>query len=323
MDHLVPLSQLLPSATELGFSFSSKILVSPNFFQTHETQGRVIISPYMKPVDTILFIMHSPDDITACLLSNEEANDPALLRQITHSRMPQWLSTTNYLVLAGQAPEGMRDNLANQELLEQIRFFAGKFSELVEQKTAYAWLQEEAKRKFEFYEAVLRPWREYDLENFEKLKASFSRHMVIFREMSNHPFQVYTEDFDWEELDPDITPADIHIFQSLGRSYQKMNRDYWDYAYNSTQTFHLAQQLKQSLRLPAIVLGYVMQHLNKLAEYQATLKTLITPYDRHYSMRLTSLTGTSKQCIENILGLSIAQVLQQYGYDAEQQAFCC
>lgn len=335
---LVPLSRLLPPPNELGFSFSNNILVSPNFFHIYLEQEQVIITPYMKPIDTVLFIMNSPEDIKVCLLANDEAHDRNLLEQLVNARCPQWLQPTGtiplteaartdrlgkkpYLLLAGKAPDEIEDNMMYQELLEQVRFFAGKFNELVEQKSAYIWLHDEPKRKFDFFESYLQPWRERDPENFEKLKANFSRHMIIFREMSKYPFKHYTEDFAWEELDPDITPADIYIFQLLGRSYQQMNRDYYDYDFKKVETFHMAQSLKQQLKLPAIVLGYVMQHLNHLAEFKLALQELVEPYDSHYLMRLAALTGIAKRHIEEILTIPIEQFLNQYDYNVENQTF--
>lgn len=320
-NNLVPLIDLLPPPAQLGFSFSAKILVSPNFFHVYEKQSNEAINPFMKPVDTLLFTMLSPEDITVCLIANDEAHDPSLLAQIAHSQHPKWLSTTNSLVLEGTAPEGIRDNYCYQELLEQVRFFAGKFNELVEQKSAYIWLPEDTKRKFDFYDAMLKLWREIDLENLEKLKINFSRHMIVFREMSKYPFKNYTEDFAWEDLDPDITDSDIYIFQMLGRSFFRMNRAYYNYDFAGRTSFQLAQDLKHDLRLPAIILGYVVQHFNRLKEYQFALKTLVEPSDIHYLLRLATVTGNIKQRLEEILTVSIPQLLEQYGYRADEQVF--
>ena len=318
---VMSLSELLPSPTQLGFMFSPNIVVSSNFRAVHKDQANIAIHPYMKPVDLVLFTLDAPDQITACLITNEEADDPDLAQQIQKSSGKMWISTTNHLVTAGQAPAGIQDALSYQNLLEQIRFFAGKLSELVEQKTSYSWLPDEPKRKFDFYESTLRQWRKLDPNNFEKLKASFSRHLIVFREMSKYPFKHYAEDFAWEEIDPDITPADIHIFYALGQAYQQMNRHYYEYDFIEGKHFQLAQSLKKTLRLPPVVLGYVTQHLTKLSELKAALKALVEPQDEHYLMRFVTLDEDQKRRIEEILSLSISQLLTQYGYHADRAVF--
>ncbi|MCX7089957.1 MAG: DUF3638 domain-containing protein [Legionellales bacterium] len=319
---LLSFSRLLPvSAGDIASDFSPDLWVSPNFVQIYDGQTELLIHPFMKPVDVVLFSMSSPEHITACLITTEEAHAPALIRQIQTSGT-DWLSTTNHMVIRGRAPKDIQDNMAYQILIEQIRFFAGKFNELVDQKTPYAWLSEESKRKFDFYENFLKSWRETDATNFEKLKANFSRQMIVFKEMSKHPFRDYTqEDFVWEDVNPDVTPADITLFQTLGRAYLQMNRAYYDYDFRSNTPYQLAQRLKKSLKVPALILGHVMQHLKRLADFKAALLTVVEPYDTDYLMRLTGLEKEVSACIEEILGIAIPQLLKQYDYDCDENQF--
>ena len=146
------------------------------------------------------------------------------------------------------------------------------------------------KRKFDFYENALKRWRETDPTNFEKLKANFSRQMLVFKEMSKHPFRDYTqEDFAWEDVNSDVTFADITHFQALGRAYLQMNQSYYGYDFSLNTPYHLAQQLKNTLKVSALLLGHVMQHLKRLAEFKAALQTVVEPGDSNYLMRLIGL----------------------------------
>lgn len=312
---------LQAQAGDIAADFSSNLYVSPNFVRIYKGQSDSLINPYMKPVDMVLFSMHSSDQICAYLISTDEVNDPNLIRLIDSSR-EHWLTTTNHMVTHGVAPNDIQDNISYQILIEQIRFFAGKFNELVEQKTPYSWLSNEPNRKFEFFEGSLKNWREADPSNFEKLKANFSRQMIVFKEMSKNPFKNYAdEQFAWEEINPDITSGDIYIFQSLGRAYQQMNGDYYDYDYTAGTLFQLTQSLKSALHLPALILGYVMQHLKRLSEYKAALMTVVQPHSTDYLMRLPALEDVVAERIEEILGISIPSLLQQYEYDLESRAF--
>lgn len=312
-------SLLWASAGDIASVFSPHLWVSPNFVRIHTQQTELLINEYMKPVDVILFTMSSPEQITACLITNEEIDAHTLSGQNKASPTPQWLSTTNHMVIRGRAPKDIQENPVYQNLIEQIRFFAGKFNELVDQKTPYSWLSEESTRKFDFYENALKRWRETDPTNFEKLKANFSRQMLVFKEMSKHPFRDYTQtDFAWEDVNPDVTSADITHFQALGRAYLQMNQSYYGYDFSLNTPYQLAQQLKNALKVSALLLGHVMQHLKRLAEFKAALQTVVEPRDSNYLMRLIGLNKDVSARIEEILGISISQLLTQYEHDGTQ-----
>ena len=299
----------LTSTYNPNFDFSPTFFVSDNFF--HLDANRVIldlINPYMKSVDIILFSLGKNKQLFACLITPEEANSDTMKVFLEQNRNA-WLSTTQHVLLSGNKPQGVEKSPVYQSLIEQLRFFGGKFSELVEQKEAYQWLPDNPRAKFDAYIVWLKKYRENDEHNFTMLSDSFSVRAKLFDDMTKQPFVDYTvEDYPWFDHDPDIADADIDAFRTLATAYKDMNKSYWSY---DSQNTSLRNTLKAQYHLSAATLAYLQRHIKLLLTFKDALSAFLK-LGQNYLDRVEVMPQERKKIIELILGENVEQLVARY-----------
>jgi hypothetical protein len=299
----------LTSAYNPSFDFVPTFFVSDNFLHL-DANGVIsdLINPYMKSVDLILFNLDKNKQLSACLITPEEANSDVMNVFLRNNRNA-WLSTTQHVLLSGNKPKGVEQSPDYQSLIEQLRFFGGKFSELVEQKEAYQWLPDNPRAKFDAYIVWLKKYRENDEHNFTMLSDSFSVRAKLFDEMTKKPFVDYTvEDYPWFDHDPDIADADIDAFRTLATAYKDMNKSYWSY---DSQNTSLRNALKAQYHLSAATLAYLQRHINLLLTFKDALSAFLA-LDQNYLDRVEVMPEECRKIIELILGENVEQLVARY-----------
>ncbi|OGV25904.1 MAG: hypothetical protein A3F18_03030 [Legionellales bacterium RIFCSPHIGHO2_12_FULL_37_14] len=112
----------------------------------------------IKPVHALLF-RRVNNQLECILLSQNECED--VYKILTNKNYTDcWLTTTHHTVLAGNQPKDILKDQEYQKIIEQIRFFNGEFSTLIEQKEEYLWLSTNTKQKMTFFTSKLYPYRE-------------------------------------------------------------------------------------------------------------------------------------------------------------------
>jgi hypothetical protein len=159
--------------------FSPQFLATDNYSKVYREQQNML-GFYLKPVDVILFRMIN-DTVTACLVSNQEADQLTKLMDKDPQQDHVWLSSTQHTLLAGKAPPDLQSNIEYLALMEQIQFFGGKCNEIsmAEETTPLVWLQDETKEKLSWFEKYIMPYRETEPHDLIELRNVISKKNAV------------------------------------------------------------------------------------------------------------------------------------------------
>ena len=208
-------------------NYSSQLITSSNFTTIYREQKQMI-GPYMNPVQTILFRMHN-DQLTACLINNQEAEELYHLLPIKNS----WMTTTQHTLLAGHRPDWVLNDPAYQTLIEQTRFFSGEWRSLLQQKTPFQWLNDQTQEKLDYFEKNLLPFRDISIHEFdqinpmivEKIKEQITTPIEITRDDSNTLSRIDPHVHENTSLHVVLNDVErfIYVFKDLSKDDRRFN----------------------------------------------------------------------------------------------------
>jgi hypothetical protein len=279
--------------------FTNNLYASKNFSSTYFGQTSSV-DAFMKPVFLIWYHIHE-GQLSATIVTPQEALE---LASSFKEQQDNWLSTTQDIIIAGHRPEGIMDNLKYQEAREQVRFFNGEFSSLLDQETPLLWLQEQPEEKINFYTNTLlhyRPGSESKLLQFE---ASLTQTKFEgFAYIAARPFKDLTH-FNWLTLYPELIARQAAEYKKFAEVFVYLNQNW------SKKEITL-DELQQQFRLPLNSLIYIDKHRNHLM----TLKRVLDDFEKMPAKTflefIDNLDLAEKDCLEQCIGMTIDQFYAQ------------
>ena len=209
--------------------FTPNLMMTEHYAYVHDEQKpSEIIGPYLKPVHIILFRLDKNNQLSASLVSNEEAGQikQLLENQTKSSALPQiWLGTSLHTCLAGEPPENLKNRRDYHTLIEQIRYFNGNLLEILEQPTPLVWLDQQSPEKLEYFREHLMPYRRTEAMHFARLKQLLQDPMLGLDVISNHPF-TNLSNFDWKQQYPKALPVEIATLTHLAQAIDHANQNF-------------------------------------------------------------------------------------------------
>ena len=222
--------------------FSSGLRVTERYIETFEEQtDKQALSAYLKPVQCIMYRMDQNNNVTACLISNEEANELSLiLNNIVSNELitpTVWLETTKHTCLAGKRPSDANMQADYHVLTEQIRFFNGEFAELLDQPTPYLWLDKQPQEALATFDELLMPYRETTQRQLSLLNQALSKQPEGLCYIAEHAFDDLTS-LDWHAKYPKALPFELATLTNLANAISQAN-----------QMFHTSESYSNLSRL--------------------------------------------------------------------------
>ncbi len=205
-----------PNAPRFG-----EVYATLNYCQVYQRQEQ-FIGAYLKPVHALFFRMQRNGEIDCLIVSQQEADEFA---EVLHKKYEPnvWLSTMQSTVLAGRPPQNIQANKQYQLLIEQVCFFAGALSLLLNSKISLNWLSEHSALKLEYFKTHLLPYRETTDKDWAVLSQSLSQRQNALRYIAAHPFEQY-KSFEWHEIiSEELSDADIDECERLATAFERAN----------------------------------------------------------------------------------------------------
>ncbi|MCH9756958.1 MAG: DUF3638 domain-containing protein [Gammaproteobacteria bacterium] len=250
--------------------FSEQLYLSKNFSSTYTEQKNTIFNAFVKPAHIILF-SYEGDTLQACLITNQEFTD--LRKQFNRNPSHNlWFSDLQGDCLLGEKPADIDSSEDYASLMEQVLFFNGDLDSL--NRTArFAWMDQNPKEKCDFFEINLLPYRETKQEEFQKLKKHFERsaHLEVYQYISQNMYSPSLIDFNLKKINPDLTQAEIEIFQNLIKTLQSLQISWVAEKELNIQNFMLTHHL------PKPAFNCVSQHYHALI----TLENIFNDFNHH------------------------------------------
>jgi hypothetical protein len=131
------------------------------------------------------------------ILTPQEAIE--LTKDVTKIK-DSWFSTNLDTVVGGKRPEGMLKDKEYLSLREQVRFFNGDMSTLLDQNNFY-WLKDRPLEKIEFFKKELMRYRPGSSEDLSQLKTVLTESKEGFIYITQHRFKDLRQ-FDWKKQFP-------------------------------------------------------------------------------------------------------------------------
>jgi hypothetical protein len=218
--------------------FSYDLYVSNNYKDVFEGQMQ-LLGPHLKPVDLVYFKKDESGSLTACVITINEAME---LQQVlsnpsnTHPLRPFlsapchfWISTTQHAVRFGAPPENYLKDPAYCKLMEQIRFFDGKLTELLDDETPMAWLREESQAKLTYATNHIFSHRKTLRSDIKVLSDSlFGRSKALgFGYISANAFNKDLSSVNWQKICGQKLPAsDLADYKFLIAAIIEANKNF-------------------------------------------------------------------------------------------------
>lgn len=141
--------------------FTPNIFATTNFYRTYTTQTHSLDS-FSKPVHALLF---TNDPLQCVILSQQELVD--LSKNLPAKA---WITTTQNTILAGTPPEGISLDKTYLSIIEQVQYFNGECSLLIENYKNLTWLRKNTESKLCFLKETLSKMHDVNLSEIEYLK---------------------------------------------------------------------------------------------------------------------------------------------------------
>ncbi|WP_367608252.1 DUF3638 domain-containing protein [Legionella sp. W05-934-2] len=291
------LNQIVASASPAyAPKFSYKILASKNFYRIYQGQSNYLTQT-MFPVHGIYFY-ENKGKLHSILLSPEELTD--VKQHIAKNPSEKhWVSTTSETVLAGTMPEGIKKNAKYQSMLEQIRFFAGDFDELVSRKSPILWLSEDTGKKLDFFDTYLAPARESNPTHTQQLRLGMMTLGKMMKYVAENPTRNYT-DFDWKSHFPTAEDSEVEDMKQVVKAFYDLAGSWW----NNQLT---AEELVKKYNLSPMALGYLSQYQNSLKDdhFIFNLKALIATLT--YRSAISDFKGADNKLLHSIIDMAFTE----------------
>ena len=180
-----------------------------------------------------------------------------------------WLTTTQKLVLGGNPPDDLASNAKYQEIIEQVQFFNGELT-LMLNESPLTWIKQDTVKKLNFFENHLLMARETKQGHIKMVREALSKRDVAFNMIANDPLANFI-DYPWQETEIDeLSPSDIAKCNQLAQTFIDIN-DHWN------ETIELsAESLIKKYVLPLQTWPYIERYIeNRLKPLQNLLRLKI------------------------------------------------
>ena len=234
-----------------------EVYATLNYCQAYQYQEQ-FIGPYLKPVHALFFRMDQDDKIDCLIISQQEVSEfTDAIDNDRSSNVRVWLSTMQSTLLAGRPPQNIQTNEQYQLLIEQVCFFAGALSLLLNSKIPLNWLNEHSVQKLEYFKTHLLPYRETTDKDWTVLSQSLSQRQNALSYIATHPFEQYVA-FEWHEMiSEELSEADIDECERLATAFERGNVHWKD--------GHLdLEECKAGLQLSMQASSHIRAHVEQL-----------------------------------------------------------
>lgn len=281
--------------------FSNHFHLSCNYSITHHSQTN-FLNVYLKPVFLVWYHLEN-NALHATVITPQEAENLAN-KIITDTRHPHsWISTTSDTVVEGKRPDAILNDPIYQSLREQVRFFNGEFTQLLNQTNPLIWLKDDALAKMDLYQNKLQPYRPGSDIGFAQLKASLTQGNIDgFLYIAQNPYVDLTA-FNWKSIFPKTIPTQAAEYKKLAEAFVYLNQ-HW-----ATENLSL-EAIQNTFSLPMNSLTYLADHQKFLVGLKELIKK-ITP--NLNQLLFTDLPPEDKETLEKILGVSIDDFYARHG----------
>ncbi len=228
--------------------FSTNILASPNFFQCYKWQENHL-GYYAKPVHALLFF-RTAQGLQCILLSQQECD--RLLPEVNQYDKA-WISTTQHHCLAGKPEEHIELAQDYQLIIEQVRFFNGELSLLLETSSSLLWLADDTQQKVEFFHNNLLCSRECHASQLQQLLVALQGCQQVFAFIAMTA-DIDRTDFDWEAQFEDCEEEDIAEYKRVAAAFYHVSQNWW----NEAQSI---ADLTAEYNLPLLARGHFSRHV--------------------------------------------------------------
>ncbi|KTC85093.1 hypothetical protein, partial [Legionella brunensis] len=295
----MPLNQFSESDKVLPNMFSDNLRVSTNYAITHRHQKQHI-NVYLKPVFLVWYHMEN-DQLHATVVTPQEEQELAKrIRFLPNS----WISTTSDTVTAGTRPGKILNDPRYQALREQVRFFNGEFTTLLNQETPLHWLKDKPVEKLTYFENTLQVYRPGSETELPQLKAALTQGNIEgFIYITKHPFEDHSK-LNWNELFPKTIPVQAAEYQKVAEAFVYVNNNWASQELTS-------QEIQEKFGLSFSSLTYVDTHLKHLKGVKDLLQHIQHIADKPF---LQDLSEEEDACVGVCLGgIPLPKFLASYG----------
>ncbi|MBL7481279.1 DUF3638 domain-containing protein [Legionella bononiensis] len=282
--------------------FSDNLMASTNYAYNYRGQTECA-NAFIKPVFLIWYHQNYQGELTAMIVTPQEAQE-LTRKAFNDKKKSSWISTTMDTVVAGNRPDGMLQTERYQIIREQIRFFNGEFSGLLNQDSPLLWLKAHPEEKINFFENTLMPYRPGCEASLHQLKEALTQAKAEgYTYIADHPYEDLTQ-FNWIDILPNIIPAQEKEYRKLAEVFVYINQN-WD------KKLIRLEDLQIQFNLPMNSLIYVDKHLKHLM----SLRSLLQRFEQYHSpipflSFINLLKAEEKEPIEQCLGMTLEQFYQ-------------
>ena len=250
-----------------------KIYMSQNYYLSYKNQT-VKLNAFLKPVHGLFFRKHSDGEFDCLILAQNELEyfTKEIIQKETYvdpTIRNFWLTTTQKLVLGGNPPDDLASNAKYQEIIEQVQFFNGELT-LMLNESPLTWIKQDTVKKLNFFENHLLMARETKQGHIKMVREALSKRDVAFNMIANDPLANFI-DYPWQETEIDeLSPSDIAKCNQLAQTFIDIN-DHWN------ETIELsAESLIKKYVLPLQTWPYIERYIeNRLKPLQNLLRLKI------------------------------------------------
>ncbi|MFO1258960.1 MAG: DUF3638 domain-containing protein [Gammaproteobacteria bacterium] len=166
--------------------FDSNIFKSYNFHNTSHSDVSSNFSPeFQKQIHAILMIQ-TPKGIKSMIITYDEAK--SILRLLNKSEVNPpnyvWLINTHQTEFGGTPPDKDSLHPNYKSIMQQLRFYNGNLSYLLEEDLSGSWLMENYQHKMTYFERHILPYRLTDKSKMQllhkKINSLHEAHLSIF-----------------------------------------------------------------------------------------------------------------------------------------------
>ncbi|MDP3560360.1 MAG: hypothetical protein Q8R79_08460, partial [Legionellaceae bacterium] len=206
-------------------TFSDQIVASKNFYKSYTNQTK-FVGMYLKPVHALLF-QHTEEGLRCILLTQQEyAQIHQYSSLIEEKGNSAWISTTQHSILDGTPPPNIQADKNYQAIIEQVRFFNGEFQSLLNNREMdFVWLEEDSKKKLDFFSQYLRPCRETSSADIASLNTVLSSSRKIYKFIAKNPW-IDRRHYNWRSQYPDAGKEDIATYQRVANAFYQTTIDW-------------------------------------------------------------------------------------------------
>ncbi len=305
------LNELCMPPSEKISVFSRELMASRNYAVNYMGQTE-FTGGFLKPVFLVWYHMIH-NDIHAVIITPQEAKQLERRFNNQDSRY-NWISTTDDTVTFGFRPNKILLNEDYQSLREQVRFFNGEFSSLLNQESPLLWMKDQPVKKIDFFKSQLQTYRPGSETMLHQLEVALTQGSSEgFEYIAKHPFDDLTQT-DWQKMFPQTIPPQAMEYKKIAEVFVYLNENWED-------ELMTVPELRDRFKLPMNTLVYVSKHLDHLLSAKQIIGQLkrILHHSQmpaltyvHFLAYLNDLPLSEKEFIKYCLGMSMDDYCYQH-----------